>query len=250
MQRHDERSGRRGPKGAPLVGLWVVGALVAFFLLSTIVGVAMNLQREGASLWWLVLVVGIVPLTLLLLGMNQLIRGIGRSAAGGAVDDDPLPERVLTTVLFADIVSSTERLAELGDRRWTDLVADFLDAAAAMVGRHRGVVVDTAGDGVLAAFADPGSAIESAADVRSEARRLGLEVRLGIHSGEVQRIGRQVRGMGVHIGARVIGAAEPGEILVTNTVKELASGSGIRFEDRGYHDLKGVPDPWRLYAVV
>jgi class 3 adenylate cyclase len=159
-------------------------------------------------------------------------------------------DRVLATVLFTDIVGSTERAATLGDRRWRDL----LDAHHAVVRREldrfRGREVHTAGDGFLATFDGPARAIRCAAAVVQAVRPLGIEIRAGLHTGEIEIMGRDVGGIAVHIGARVAAEAGPGEILVSSTVKDLVAGSGLAFEERGSFVLKGIPDQWRLFAAA
>lgn len=160
------------------------------------------------------------------------------------------PDRVLATVLFEDIVDSTRRAAALGDRRWHALLSTHDRVVAETVSRHGGAVVKSLGDGVLAIFDGPARAIRGALAIREEARRLGLDVRAGLHTGELERDGGDVSGIAVHIGARVAAASAPGEVLVSRTVTDLVAGSGVTFEDRGEHDLKGVPGAWRLYAVT
>jgi class 3 adenylate cyclase len=162
----------------------------------------------------------------------------------------PEPDRVLATVLFTDIVGSTQRAAELGDQRWRSLLAAHDDAVRREMDRHRGREIKNTGDGVLALFDGPARAIRAAEAFRGAVRPLGLEVRSGLHTGEVELVDDDVRGIAVHIGARVSALAGPGEILVSSTVKDLVIGSGIPFEERGTHVLKGVPGDWRLYAVV
>jgi len=159
-------------------------------------------------------------------------------------------DRVLATVLFTDIVGSTERAAALGDRKWRDLLDGYYSLARRELTRFRGHEVDTAGDGFFASFDGPARGIRCAAAIAAGARPLGIEVRAGLHAGECKVIGDKVGGIAVHIGARVAGLAKPGEILVSNTVKDLVAGSGIRFEERGAHTLKGVPGEWRLFAVA
>jgi pimeloyl-ACP methyl ester carboxylesterase len=158
-------------------------------------------------------------------------------------------DRVLATVLFTDVVGSTERAAELGDRRWGDLLGRYYAAARRELGRFRGQEIDTAGDGLFASFDGPARAIRCASSIRGSVRPLGLEIRAGLHTGECERIGEKVGGIAVHIGARVAANAAPGEIVVSSTVKDLVVGSGICFRDRGPHVLKGVPGEWRLFAV-
>jgi class 3 adenylate cyclase len=159
-------------------------------------------------------------------------------------------DRVLATVLFTDIVGSTERAAELGDVAWKELLAEHDELVRGEVRRFRGREIDTAGDGVLATFDGPARAIRCAESVRDGARGLGLDIRAGLHTGEVEMAGEKVRGIAVHIGARVSALAGPGEVLISNTVRDLVAGSGIQFEDRGPHALKGVSDEWRIFAVI
>jgi class 3 adenylate cyclase len=138
---------------------------------------------------------------------------------------------------------------ELGDRAWSDLLEQHHAVVRRELERYRGVEVDTAGDGFFARFDGPARAIACARDIREQVTSLGLEVRAGIHTGECERVGEKIAGLAVNVGARVSGAAAPGEVLVSSTVKDLVAGSGIEFEDRGTHGLKGVPGEWRLYAV-
>jgi class 3 adenylate cyclase/pimeloyl-ACP methyl ester carboxylesterase len=165
------------------------------------------------------------------------------------VAEDPGRGRMLATVLFTDIVGSTERAAELGDRRWGELLGAHHAAVRRELARFGGREVDTAGDGFLATFDGPARAIRCACAVGDAVRPLGIEVRAGLHTGECELIGEKVGGIAVHIGARVAARAGPGEVLVSSTVKDLVSGSDIRFEDRGTHALKGIPGEWRLFAV-
>ena len=159
------------------------------------------------------------------------------------------PDRVLATVMFTDIVDSTTRAAELGDRRWRGLVEAHDKLVRSRLERYRGQEVKTLGDGFLATFDGPGRAIRCASDLRDGVRALGLEMRAGLHTGECEMAGDDISGIAVNIGARVGAKAEPGEVLVSQTVKDLVAGSGLAFEDRGVHELKGVPGPWRLYSV-
>jgi class 3 adenylate cyclase/pimeloyl-ACP methyl ester carboxylesterase len=159
------------------------------------------------------------------------------------------PDRVLATVLFTDIVESTEHAAALGDRRWRELLDRHDEAIRRVLARFNGREIDTAGDGFLATFDGPGRAVRAAQAIRDAIRGMGLEVRVGLHTGEVELVGSDVRGIAVHIGARVSAEAGPGEVLVSSTVKDLVAGSGIEFEDRGPHVLKGVPGDWRLFAA-
>jgi len=158
-------------------------------------------------------------------------------------------ERFLTTVLFVDVAGSTERVSAIGDHRWRELLDSFDETVKRTLLTHRGELVNRAGDGVLATFDGPARAIRCAGDIRDTVRRAGLEVRCGLHTGEVTRRNEDVAGIAVHIGARVSAAALPGEVLVTRTVRDLVAGSGIAFDDRGEYSLKGVPESWALYAA-
>jgi pimeloyl-ACP methyl ester carboxylesterase len=162
----------------------------------------------------------------------------------------PEPDRVLATVMFADIVGSTERAAELGDTRWRELLSAHQTALRSELTRFRGHEVKTFGDGCLATFDGPARAIRCGRAIADAARSLGLEVRIGLHCGEVELIGNDVGGIAVHIAARVSALATPGEVLASSTVKDLVAGSGIRFADRGAEHLKGIPDEWRLFAAA
>jgi class 3 adenylate cyclase len=161
----------------------------------------------------------------------------------------PAGDRVLATVLFTDIVQSTRRAAELGDRRWRELLASHHAAVRRRLEEFRGREVDTAGDGFLATFDGPGRAIRCVEAIQDSVRALGLEIRAGLHTGEIEAAANGVTGIAVHIGARVAALAGPSEVLVTSTVKDLVVGSEIAFEDRGQRTLKGVPGEWRIYAV-
>ena len=158
-------------------------------------------------------------------------------------------DRVLATVLFTDIVEATRRAADLGDRRWTELLRAHNDVVRAELARYRGREIDTAGDGFLASFDGPARAIRAACAMAEGVGRLGLDIRAGVHTGECERVGAKLGGIAVHIGARVAGLAKGGEVLVSNTVKDLVAGSGLRFQDRGVHALKGVPGDWHIFAV-
>ena len=162
-----------------------------------------------------------------------------------AVDED----RVVKTVMFSDIVGSTELMAKLGDARWRDLHNAHHAAVRRELAIYRGQEVDTAGDGFYAAFDGPARAIRCACEVRNSVKSLGLTARVGLHTGECVVGGEKVSGLAVHIGARVAGLAPSGEVLVSQTVKDLVAGSGLAFEDFGTHALKGVPDSWHLYVV-
>jgi class 3 adenylate cyclase len=162
----------------------------------------------------------------------------------------PEPDSVLATVLFSDIVGSTALAAELGDARWLTLLAEHHRCVRRQLGQFRGVEIDTAGDGFFARFDGPARAIRCAQAIRDAVGEIGLQVRLGLHTGECEILDGKVAGIAVAIGARVSARAAAGEVLVSQTVKDLVAGSGIGFEDRGLADLKGVPGQWRLYAVA
>jgi class 3 adenylate cyclase len=158
-------------------------------------------------------------------------------------------DRVVATVMFTDIVGSTERAAQIGDRRWRELRAEWHEMMRRELAAFRGREVDTAGDGLLATFDGPARAIRCACSVRERVHALGLQVRTGLHTGECELVGAGVVGIAVHIGARVAALAGPDEVLVSSTVRDLVAGSGLEFVDRGSHALKGVPGDWRLFVV-
>jgi class 3 adenylate cyclase len=160
------------------------------------------------------------------------------------------PDRMLATVMFTDIVDSTRRAAELGDKGWRQLLERHDQLMRRELERHRGREVKTIGDGFLATFDGPARGIRCATSAREAVRDLGIEIRAGLHTGEVEVMGDDIAGIAVNIGARVGAAAGPGEVLVSRTVTDLVAGSGIGFADRGVHALKGVPGEWRLYAVA
>ncbi len=177
-------------------------------------------------------------------GIDDEIEGFVKAVWGAAE-----PDTVLTTVLFTDIVGSTERAAEIGDRRWAELVASHHTLVRRQLDRFRGRELDTAGDGFFASFDGPARGIRCAQAITGSVRELGLDVRAGLHTGECELIGEKPGGIAVNIGARVASCAGPGEVLVSSTVKDLVAGSGIRFADRGSVELKGVPGTWQLFAV-
>ena len=160
------------------------------------------------------------------------------------------PDRMLATVMFTDIVDSTRRAAELGDSRWRSLIERHDQLMHRELERHRGRAVKTMGDGFLATFDGPARGIRCAMSVREAVRELGVDIRAGLHTGEVEVMGNDIAGIAVNIGARVGAAAGPGEVLVSRTVTDLVAGSGIEFADRGAHALKGLPGEWQLYAVA
>jgi class 3 adenylate cyclase len=159
-------------------------------------------------------------------------------------------DRMLATVLFTDMVGSTDKVGELGDRRWTELLERHNQVLRAMIARYRGTEVGTAGDGFLATFDGPARAVKCAQAICEGVRPLGIEVRAGCHTGEIELLGADVGGIAVHIGARIAALAGPSEVLVSSTVKDLVAGSGLAFSDRGEHELKGVPESWHLFRVV
>ena len=160
------------------------------------------------------------------------------------------PDPILATVLFVDIVGSTDQAARLGDRRWRDLLQSYYSLVERQLARFGGRKIGTAGDGVFASFDGPARAVRCAMAIREAVPELGIGVRAGVHTGECEVVGENLGGIAVHIGARVCNAADAAEILVSSTVKDLVAGSGLRFSDRGERLLKGVPDQWRLFAVA
>jgi class 3 adenylate cyclase len=165
-------------------------------------------------------------------------------------DSDGEPDRQLATLLFTDIVDSTTHIAVLGDAEWRQLLERHHALVRRELARARGREVDTAGDGFFAAFDGPARAVRCAKSIVSGVRELGIEVRSGLHTGECELADGKVTGIAVHTGARVAAHAGPGEVIVSSTVKDLVAGSGLEFEDRGVHELKGIPGEWRLYAAV
>src|SRR4029077_10278693 len=171
---------------------------------------------------------------------ERFVARVGRAAS---------PDPVLATVLFTDIVSSTDRAAALGDRAWRELLARHHAIVRRRLGEFRGEELDTAGDGFLATFDGPGRAVTCARAIVSDLRELGLDVRAGIHTGECERLDGKLAGIALSIGARIAALAPPGQILVSGTVRDLVAGSNLGFADRGVSELKGVPGEWRLFAV-
>lgn len=192
------------------------------------------LERDSADHW---------PI-----GDADLLGAIEEFVVGSRSEDIDV-DRFLATVLFVDVAGSTERVSEIGDRSWDALLGRFETIVGRVLSDHRGELVNTAGDGLLATFDGPARGIRCAWSLRDSLKQTGLEVRSGIHTGELTRRNGGVAGIAVHIGARVSALAEPGEVLVTRTVRDLVAGSGIVFEDRGEHALKGVADRWALYAA-
>jgi class 3 adenylate cyclase len=179
---------------------------------------------------------------------DAVVAEVGRFLAQIGAEEAAF-DRILATVLFTDIVGSTQRLAELGDRRWRELVERHHETVRALLGRYRGTEIDTAGDGFFASFDGPARAVRCAIAIAEAVRPLGIEVRAGLHTGEVERFGEKIGGVAVNIGARVAGLAGPSEVLVSQTVRDLMIGSGLTFADRGEHELKGVPGMWRVYTA-
>ena len=179
--------------------------------------------------------------------MPSIVEAIAEHVTGEVVVSDV--DRVLTTILFTDIVASTEHAARVGDARWRSLLDAHDRVVRDLLRRFRGREIKTTGDGFVASFPGPARAIACATAVTHAARTLGLEVRAGMHTGECEVRGDDIGGLAVHIAARVAAQAQPGETLVSRTVKDLVVGSGIELDDRGDHDLKGVPGRWALFAV-
>ena len=180
---------------------------------------------------------------------DAVVREIARFADD--LDDDAVDDRrILATLLFTDIVGSTRMASSIGDRRWSELLESHERLVRQVLGRHRGRLVDTAGDGVFAAFDGPARAVRCAVAVVEESRRLGLEIRAGVHTGECENVEGRLRGLAVHVAARIAALAESSEVLVSGTVTDLVAGSGLGFESRGEHTLAGVPGTWRVHAVA
>jgi pimeloyl-ACP methyl ester carboxylesterase len=179
---------------------------------------------------------------------DQILDEIAEFLTGVRVG--PAPDRVLSTVLFTDVVDSTGRAASLGDRRWREVLGRYHGLVRTEVVRFGGLEVDTAGDGTLARFDGPARAARAALAIVRSVRGVGLEVRAGIHTGEIELTGESVAGIAVHIGARIAASAGPSEVLASSTVKDLVVGSGLEFEERGAAELRGVPGAWTLYVVV
>lgn len=179
---------------------------------------------------------------------QPVIEDIARFVTGRSPNIDI--DRVLTTVLFTDIVGSTEHAAAVGDHRWSDLLDSHEAITRTVVDQHQGRLINLTGDGVLAIFDSPGRAIRSARALRDALRPLGITIRAGLHTGEVERRGHDIAGIGVHVAARVVSHAAPDEVLTSAALPLLVAGSGIEFMDRGDHELKGLPGSWRLFAVM
>jgi class 3 adenylate cyclase len=165
------------------------------------------------------------------------------------LSDDVHADRVLATLLVVELVGPSAKAAEIGDRAWDDLLAKYHRLLRSQLARFRGHGVDSAGNGLLATFDGPARAVRCAGAIVTSVRELGVETRVGVHTGEVEQTNASVRGITVHIGARIADAARPGEVLVSSTVRDIVAGSGIAFEERGEHELAGVPGRWRLFAA-
>jgi DNA-binding NarL/FixJ family response regulator len=183
-------------------------------------------------------------------GVTRRLIGAFAGGEARAFPTGSSAERILATVMFSDIVSSTERAAEMGDHRWRELLDRHDELVRAELGSHGGREIKTTGDGFLALFDAPARAIRCAVAIRDRLRGVGLDVRIGLHSGEVELRGSDVGGMAVNIGSRVAESGSPGDVVVSSTVRDLVAGSGIGFIDRGEQTLKGVPDRWRLFVVA
>jgi pimeloyl-ACP methyl ester carboxylesterase len=181
--------------------------------------------------------------------IDEIIGEVEQFLTGSRSEPDGEADRMLATVMFVDVVGSTERAAAMGDRPWAKLLESFYAVVRRQLIESRGREVKTMGDGFLATFDGPARAVHAGEAVVNGVRELGLEVRVGLHTGEVQLMDNDVGGLAVHIGARIGSAASAGEVLVSSSVKDLVAGSGINFTDRGEHTLKGVPGEWRLFAA-
>jgi class 3 adenylate cyclase/pimeloyl-ACP methyl ester carboxylesterase len=180
---------------------------------------------------------------------NSILGEIETFLTGQRRETEAESDRVLATILFTDIVEATKRLVELGDRGWRDVLTQHHSLVRDQLARHRGREIDTAGDGFLAAFDGPARAVRCGRAIVDSVRKLGIHVRAGVHTGECEVIGEKLGGIAVHIGARIGALAAPDEVLVSRTVSDLVAGSGLRFEERGTHSLKGVPGSWQLLAA-
>jgi class 3 adenylate cyclase len=175
---------------------------------------------------------------------------VERFVTGSTSDPVSPSDRVFAVVLYTDLVGSTKQAAELGDRRWRELLEVHNHALRRQIEHHRGRLVKSTGDGVLAVFDGPARAVRCAQAILGDIRQLGCEAYAGLHAGEIELLGDDVAGIAVHIAARVMSSAAPGEVLVSSTVKDLVVGSGLQFADRGPQTLRGIPDAWQLYAAL
>jgi class 3 adenylate cyclase/pimeloyl-ACP methyl ester carboxylesterase len=182
-------------------------------------------------------------------GRGDAIVGEVRRFLGEIGEEEASFDRILATILFTDIVDSTKRAAELGDRRWREVALRHHATVRTLLARYRGIEIDTAGDGFFASFDGPARAVRCAIAITDAVHALGIEVRAGLHTGEVERVGEKIGGIAVNIGARVAARAAPSEVLVSQTVRDLMVGSDLTFVERGSHELKGLPGVWGLYAA-
>ena len=180
----------------------------------------------------------------------KYLQAAGEGRAATRTPPRPFLGRRVTTLLFTDIVGSTQRAAKLGDDEWGNLLGSHHELVRRELNRYRGIEVETAGDGFLAVFDAPARAIRCAWAIRDAVARLGIHLRFGIHTGEIEMTASEVRGLGVHIGARIVAMAAPDEVFVSSTVKDLAAGGGFEFTHRGEHELRGVPGTWNVFAVT
>jgi class 3 adenylate cyclase len=181
---------------------------------------------------------------------NSVLGEIEAFLTGRRREIETESDRVLATILFTDIVGATNRLVEVGDRKWKDLITQHHSLVRDQLARHRGRELDNAGDGFLAAFDGPARAVRCGRAIVGSVRKLGIHVRAGVHTGECEVIGEKLGGIAVHIGARIGALAAPDEVLVSRTVSDLVAGSGLRFEERGTHSLKGLPGSWQLLSAA
>ena len=181
---------------------------------------------------------------------NSVLGEIEAFLTGRRREIETESDRVLATILFTDIVEATRRLVELGDRGWKDLLTQHHSLVRDQLARHRSREIDNAGDGFLAAFDGPARAVRCGRAIVDSVRKLGIHVRAGVHTGECEVIGEKLGGIAVHIGARIGALAAPDEVLVSRTVSDLVAGSGLRFEERGTHSLKGLPGSWQLLSAA
>jgi class 3 adenylate cyclase len=190
-----------------------------------------------------------LPHGLLMADCERAIGDIEEFVTGHRAELEEEADRVLATVLFTDIVSSTTRAIEIGDRRWRELLDSHDRLASSVVERHRGKLVKSTGDGILATFDGPGRGVRCAIALGEAARQLGLPLRAGLHTGEIEVRGNDVGGIAVHVAARVMAQSQSSEVLVSRVVTDLVAGAGLKFTERGSHDLKGLPGRWDLFAA-
>lgn len=242
-----QRKRRRRLPGLPGWWLRVNGICVTIWAITSL--------SSGVSYFWPIWVMfGTGIPVLMSYGGRHHRRGIEHDHVHAVPPQNPADltarsGRVVSSVLFVDVVESTAHAAAVGDEQWNKLLTEYERQVHDEVSRNGGHEVFTKGDEVVAAFATPAAAVRSGQEIRNRARLLGLDVRAGVHAGEVDQQGREMRGLAMHIGQRVCAAAQPGQLLVSSTVRDLLAGSSLRFTDMGEHELKGLPVPWRLFAV-